>query len=107
MAMQEPTYLILTALADERRHGYGVLVEVRRISDGRVDLRPGTLYTALDRLCAQGLVGRAGEEIVDGRRRQYYALTDAGARELDEESQRLRSRASEASRRLRLRGAPA
>ena len=105
--MHEPTYLILTALADARRHGYGALVEVRAISGGRVELRPGTLYAALDRLCAEGLVRRDGEEVVEGRRRQYYALTEDGVEALAEESRRLKQQVGEATRRLRLRGAQA
>ena len=66
--MQEATFLILTALADGAQHGYGIITEVRQISGGRVKLRAGTLYTALDRLRADGLIGVDREEIVEGRR---------------------------------------
>jgi hypothetical protein len=52
--MQEPTFLILTALADRAQHGYGIMRDAKRISDGRVRLRAGTLYAALDRLRADG-----------------------------------------------------
>lgn len=48
-AMQEATFLILTALASGSQHGYGLITEVTGISGGRVRLRAGTLYTALDR----------------------------------------------------------
>ncbi|MGH3201091.1 MAG: PadR family transcriptional regulator [Streptosporangiaceae bacterium] len=44
-AMQEATFLILTALADRSQHGYGIITDVAEISGGRVRLRPGTLYT--------------------------------------------------------------
>lgn len=54
--MQEATFLILTSLAAGSQHGYGVISEVARISDGRVRLRAGTLYSALDRLRIDGLV---------------------------------------------------
>src|SRR5437879_9076075 len=54
--MREPTFLILTALAEQPQHGYGVIADVARISDGRVRLRAGTLYAALDRLRTEGLV---------------------------------------------------
>jgi len=67
--MQEPTFLILTALAAGAQHGYGIMTDVIRISDGRVRLRAGTLYAALDRLKADGLVTSDREELVDGRRR--------------------------------------
>ncbi|HEU0129855.1 MAG TPA: PadR family transcriptional regulator [Mycobacteriales bacterium] len=101
--MQEPTFLILTALAAEPRHGYGVRQEVERASGGRVVLRPGTLYAALDRLVADGLVATDREEVVDGRLRRYYRLTGAGADALDVEATRLAANAALARRRLRAR----
>nr|MYU48522.1 PadR family transcriptional regulator [Streptomyces sp. SID7803] len=56
-AMQEPTLLLLTALADEPRHGYAIAREVETISDGRVRMRTGTLYGgALERLLNEGLI---------------------------------------------------
>ena len=67
--MQEATFLILTALADGSQHGYGIIAEVQEISGGRVRLRAGTLYTALDRLRADGLIEVDREEIVEGRLR--------------------------------------
>ena len=70
-AMQEATFLILTALADGSQHGYGILAEVAEISGGRVRLRAGTLYTALDRLRSDELIGVDREDIVDGRLRRY------------------------------------
>ena len=48
---------------------------MREISGGRVRLRPGALYTALDRLRADELIGVDREEVVDGRLRRYYRLT--------------------------------
>ena len=50
MAMQEPTFWILTSLAAGPRHGYGIMTDVERISEGGLRLRAGTLYAALDRL---------------------------------------------------------
>ncbi|MGA4728689.1 PadR family transcriptional regulator [Micromonospora taraxaci] len=102
--LQEATYLILTALVEAPRHGYAVLEEVRRISDGRVDLRAGTLYAALDRLRTEGLVDIEREEQVQSRLRRYYRLTASGAQRLAEESARLRSNAEAASVRLRRAG---
>ena len=104
-ALQEPTFLILTALADRPRHGYGVIQEVVALSAGRVKLRAGTLYGALDRLGAQGLVAAAGEEVVDGRLRRYYRLTEAGRVTLADEAARLTRNAQAAQSRLRLRPA--
>src|SRR5580692_9915428 len=73
-AMQEATFLILTALAAGSQHGYGILTDVREISGGLVQLRAGTLYTALDRLRADGLVEVDREEVVEGRLRRYRHL---------------------------------
>ncbi len=103
--LQEPTFLILTALAEQPRHGYGVIQEVAELSGGRVTLRPGTLYGALDRLVEQGLVVADREEIVDGRLRRYYRLSDDGATLLEAEALRLTSNADAAVSRLRRRTA--
>jgi DNA-binding PadR family transcriptional regulator len=99
--MQEATFLILTALADGAQHGYGIINEVRDISGGRVKLRAGTLYTALDRLRADQLITVDREEIVDGRLRRYYKLTPQGTRVLSAEAARLHANATAALTRLR------
>ncbi|WP_280689241.1 PadR family transcriptional regulator [Kitasatospora sp. GAS204B] len=105
-SMQEPTLLLLTALADAPRHGYALIQEVAVISGGRVKLRTGTLYGALDRLLGQGLVRVESEEVVDGRARRTYALTDTGREVLTAEAERLRAVAAEAERRLAAARAP-
>ncbi|MDI6102456.1 PadR family transcriptional regulator [Actinoplanes sp. NEAU-A12] len=94
--MREPTFWILAALAPEPRHGYGVIREVARLSTGHLTLQAGTLYAALDRLTAQGLVEPDREEVVDGRPRRYYRLTSDGAAALDAEAER-RQRSAEAA----------
>jgi DNA-binding PadR family transcriptional regulator len=99
--LREPTFLLLTALAGGRLHGYGMVTEVGRISAGRVKLRAGTLYGALDRLVDQGLVAPDGDEVVDGRLRRYYVLTPAGGDLLRTEAERMAAQAAEASRRLK------
>ncbi len=101
-ALQEPTFLILTALAAGPQHGYGIMTDVAEISGNRVRLRAGTLYAALDRLSGGGSVEVDREEIVDGRLRRYYKLTPSGARVLAAEADRLRANAAMATRRLRL-----
>jgi DNA-binding PadR family transcriptional regulator len=103
--LQEPTFLVLTALAAGPLHGYGVIQEVSELSGGRVRLRAGTLYGALDRLTDQGLVAADREEVIDGRLRRYYRLTDDGAVVLEVEVQRLRQNATAAAGRLRRRAA--
>ena len=74
----EATCLILAVLADGSRHGHGIITGVQEISGGRVRLRAGTLYAALDRLRADGLIGVDREEIAGCRLRRYYRLSRAG-----------------------------
>ncbi|MEU8236783.1 PadR family transcriptional regulator [Actinoplanes missouriensis] len=110
--MREPTFLVLTALAEEPRHGYAVIEDVSAMTGGRVRLRAGTLYAALDRLRAEGLIEVDREEVVQSRLRRYYRLTAAGERSLAAETARLREQAAIADSRLRARrtelgGAPA
>jgi DNA-binding PadR family transcriptional regulator len=100
-AMQEPTFLILTALAAGPQHGYGIMTDVATISAGRVTLRAGTLYTALDRLRTEGTIDVDREEIVDSRLRRYYRLTPSGIAALSAEAARLQSNARIAAARLR------
>jgi len=102
--MQEATFMILTALAAGSQHGYGIITDVTGISDGRVRLRAGTLYTALDRLRGDGLIEVDREEIVDSRLRRYYRLTPAGVERLAEEASRLQANAHVAMSRLDLSG---
>jgi DNA-binding PadR family transcriptional regulator len=99
-AMQETTFLILTALAQGPQHGYGIIQDVGRISGDRVALRAGTLYGALERLDADGLISVDREEVVDGRLRRYYRLTDEGGARLAEEAKRLQGSAATALQRL-------
>lgn len=102
--MREPTFLILTSLAAAPQHGYGIMTDVDRISDGRVVLRAGTLYAALDRLTRDGLIAADREEVVDGRLRRYYVISDEGRRGLAAEVVRLRRNTEVAARRLGLSG---
>ncbi|MEV0730103.1 helix-turn-helix transcriptional regulator [Polymorphospora sp. NPDC050346] len=103
--LREPTFLILTALAGGPMHGYGIIGEVAELSGGRLAMRPGTLYGALDRLTDEGLVAADREEVVDGRLRRYYRLTDAGGETLAAETERLRRNVEAAAARLRDRAA--
>lgn len=98
--MHEATFLILTALATGSQHGYGIIGEVTGISEGRVKLRPGTLYTALDRLRTDRLIDVDREEIVDNRLRRYYRLTPLGGQRLAAEAARLQANAHAAMKRL-------
>ena len=99
--MREPTFLILTALAGGRKHGYALIAEADELSAHRVQLKAGTLYAALDRLEAEGLVRAAGDEVIDGRVRRYYELTGEGAAALAAAADRSARIAAEAQTRLK------
>jgi DNA-binding PadR family transcriptional regulator len=101
MTMQEPTFFILTALVRSPLHGYGVMQAVEQLSGGRVTLKAGTLYAALDRLAAAGLIAVEREEAVAGRLRRYYVLSDDGRAALEAAVERMRSDATVAAARLR------
>jgi len=103
--VREPTFLMLVALAEGPRHGYGLIQDVERLSNGKTKLRPGTLYATLDRLTSKGLIEVSGEEVVEGRHRRYYRLTSAGTAVLESESKQRLTVATEALRRLSVSGA--
>lgn len=98
--LREPTFWILTALAGPPLHGYGIIREVAALSEGRLSLRPGTLYGALDRLVDAGLIETDQEEVVDGRLRRYYRLSATGSATLAGETERLRHNVEAATARL-------
>lgn len=105
MRMTEQVYLVLLALADGPRHGYAIVQEVEALSGGAMRLGAGTLYGLLDRMLTAGLVAPRGEEVVDGRLRRYYGLTDDGGAAVAAETQRLHALARRAQ--VRLAGRPA
>ena len=94
--LREPTFLILAAVAPAPLHGYGILAAVEELSEGRVRLRAGTLYAALDRLVGEGSLVVDREEVVDGRLRRYYRITGPGLAVLRDEVEHLEANASAA-----------
>jgi PadR family transcriptional regulator, regulatory protein PadR len=87
--MREPTYFVLAALLAGPLHGYAIIKRAEEMSGGRVRLATGTLYTALDRLTEEGYVRLVSEELVAGRVRRSYGLTDEGSAALRAEAQRM------------------
>lgn len=87
--MTEPVLLILLSLADRPRHGYAILQDTEKMSDGRVRLSTGTLYGALRRLLDEGWIARFQEED-NSRGKQAYRLTSLGQRNLQQEVNRLK-----------------
>jgi len=84
LPLTESTYYILLALI-EPLHGYGVMQKVESLSEGTVEIGPGTLYGAFQSLEKEGLIIKVGEE----ERRKIYALTDKGREVLKEQINRL------------------
>ena len=83
---------VLLALADGEKHGYAILKEVRRRTNGRVKLSAGTLYAIIKRCLADGWIAESDERpdpALDDERRRYYRLTDYGRRAAVAEAERL------------------
>jgi DNA-binding PadR family transcriptional regulator len=89
LPLTEPVLLILLSLAGQPQHGYSILKDVERMSDGRVILSTGTLYGALRRLLDDDWIERF-EERESSRGRQAYRLTAQGRRNLQSEVNRMR-----------------
>src|SRR5438128_1891386 len=84
------SYSILLALADQQRHGYGIIKEIEA-STGAAGPSTGALYLALQRLAAEGMVEEdaSAASPEDDARRKYYRLSKLGRQVLVAESRRL------------------
>ncbi len=84
---------ILLALIDGPRHGYAIMQDVNRRSDGKVGLGPGTLYGAIQRMEDSGVLQKTAPPAGEGPdpRRRYYQMTERGRSALLTETERLES----------------
>lgn len=85
-------FQVLVALADGEKHGYAIIKEVVRRTDGAERLRPTTLYTILKRFEAEGLIEETAERpdpALDDERRRYFRLTERGRAVAEAEAERL------------------
>jgi PadR family transcriptional regulator, regulatory protein PadR len=78
--------LILKAISLKPLHGYGVLLRIKQISNGALDIPQGSLYPALYRLEHQDLIASEWGESENNRKAKYYKLTPQGRRRLREET---------------------
>jgi DNA-binding PadR family transcriptional regulator len=102
LPLSNATLHILLALGAEDRHGYGIMREVQRQSEGRYRLGPGTLYDNLQKLIEKGLVEEsAPKDVDDDPRRRYYKLTRLGRNVLSADIARLEGIVREANAFLR------
>jgi DNA-binding PadR family transcriptional regulator len=90
--LTEPMYYILLTLS-EPQHGYGIMQEVERRTEGRVKIGAGTLYNLLSRFEDENIIVQISEE----NRRKTYTLTDKGLNILMDEYQRLKQLVSDGS----------
>jgi DNA-binding PadR family transcriptional regulator len=92
LPLTPPVFHILLALADQERHGYGIMQDVARQTNDALQLGPGTLYGCLKRMLSARLVEESDERpdpALDDQRRRYYRMTGLGRRVVREEAQRL------------------
>jgi DNA-binding PadR family transcriptional regulator len=83
---------IMLALAGGESHGYGIMLEVERLTDGLMKLGPGTLYRSIQRMLLDGLIEETKESPepdLDDERRRYYRLTKLGFQVACAEAQRI------------------
>lgn len=83
-------FFTLLALADGPKHGYAIMKAAVKLSDERVKMGPGALYTTIQRLVEARLIEETRDDSEDARRR-IYKLTKAGRALLEHELQRLES----------------
>jgi DNA-binding PadR family transcriptional regulator len=94
------SYAILSSLIDQPRHGYAMLKQMEALFPSSKLPAVATMYAALERLELEGLVEVVSEEIVDGRARRTFALTDAGRSGLAAEAERMAAAASIVKKKL-------
>ena len=94
LPLTTPMLHTLVALADGEKHGYAILKEIARRTDGNVRLSAGTLYALVRRATADGLIVESDERpdiSLDDERRRYYRMTPLGRRVAAAEIARLES----------------
>ena len=85
------TFHILIALADEPRHGYGIMQEVADRTGGKIVMSPGTLYGSIKQMLEEDLIEevRGRRSSGDDARRRYYRITASGREAARQEMARL------------------
>lgn len=94
---------ILLAIANQERHGYGIMKQVEADSKGKVKMGPGTLYGSIARMIEAGLISESDKKIdsrIDDQRRVYYRITDLGKKAIAAELERYRDVVAVAKSRL-------
>jgi DNA-binding PadR family transcriptional regulator len=92
LPLHKDTFHILVGLADHDRHGYSIMQDIAARTDGRIRLRPSSLYSAIHRMLEDGLIEELDEQPEDGNgdeRRRYYRITPFGRKVAIAEARRL------------------
>ena len=92
VALPPAVFHLLLALRDGEQHGYALMHRVEELTDGSVRMGPGTLYGAIKRMLADGLIEESDERpdpALDDQRRRYYRITAQGERACAAEVNRL------------------
>lgn len=92
LPLSPPVFYILLALADRQRHGYAIMQEVERRTEGKVRLLPGSLYSTVKRMVAGGLIEECAvtpQTDSEDERRRYYRITRSGRQVAAAEADRM------------------
>jgi DNA-binding PadR family transcriptional regulator len=103
LPLKPQDYHILFVLLDGERHGYGMVKEIDRQTDGQIRLEAGNLYRSIRRLIKQGLLKESDRRPApesDDERRRYYGVTEYGRRVVAAETERMRAVVAAAEARL-------
>ena len=102
MELRPPSYFALAALIDGPLHGYAIMQRAKELSDGRVRLSTGTLYSVLERAMSESLVTVGEHYELGGRQRRDYTLTAAGRLLLEQEAEQMVKSARTVIKQLRV-----
>ena len=89
--LSESVLLILVRISKGPIHGYGIISDVRSMTDGRVELSTGTLYGAISRMMDDGWIEKHQIKKESDRERKEYRITKKGKRILNSEMERIKS----------------
>ena len=92
LPLTHAVFHVLVALADGEKHGYAIIKEIARRTDGKVELRAGTLYPLIRRCLEDRLIEESSmrpDASLDDERRRYYRLTERGRAVAEAEADRL------------------
>ncbi|MBV8147631.1 MAG: helix-turn-helix transcriptional regulator [Candidatus Eremiobacteraeota bacterium] len=89
MTLTPTAFNVLVAVADGELHGYAIMQEIDRLTEGTEAVGPTTLYRSIRQMLAAGLLEEVGRPNDGDERRRYYRITAAGRRSAIAEADRL------------------